>query len=85
VVTADVNGFNAFEGGVRLRGVKRGLDGGASYGVKMATRGIELGGVGRPDAAGFGGGVARVGRRGAGKQGPCVSEGRERRHQEWKA
>jgi hypothetical protein len=85
VVTTDVNGFNAFEGGSRLRGVKRGLDGGASYGVKTATRGTELGGVWRPDASGFGGGVAWVGRRGVGRQGPCVSEGRERTHRVWKA
>jgi hypothetical protein len=38
--------------------------------------------VGRPDAAGFGGGVARVGQRGVGERadgwGPCVSEGRGR-------
>jgi hypothetical protein len=51
--------------------------------VKAATRGAELGGVGRPDEAEFGGGAAGVNRRGVGERtdmrGPCVSEGRERR------
>jgi hypothetical protein len=50
----------------------------------VATRGAELGGTGRLDAVGFGGSAAGVGRRGvgerAGRQGPCVSDGRERRH-----
>jgi hypothetical protein len=40
----------------------------------------------RPDAAGLSGGAIGVGRHGveerADKQGPCISEGRERRHRE---
>jgi hypothetical protein len=48
-----------------------------------------MGGAGRPDAARIGDGTAGVGRRGVGertdRQGPCVSEGRERRHRGRKA
>jgi hypothetical protein len=55
----------------------------------VATRGVELGGAGRPDAAGFGGSAAGVDRRGVGERahtrGPCVSEGIEIRHRAWKA
>jgi hypothetical protein len=50
---------------------------------------VELGGLGRPDAVGFIGGIDGVGRRGVGertdRRGPCVSEGRERRHRGRKA
>jgi hypothetical protein len=50
---------------------------------------VRSGGAERPDAAGLGGGTIGLGRRGveerADKRGPCVSEGRERRHQERKA
>jgi hypothetical protein len=44
--------------------------------------GVELGSAGRPNAAGFGDGATRVGRRGLGERtdrwGAGVSEGRER-------
>jgi hypothetical protein len=57
--------------------------------VKAATRGAELGGVGRPNAIGFSGGAARVGRCGVGERadrwGACVGEGRERRRRGWKS
>jgi hypothetical protein len=47
--------------------------------VKAATRGAELGGAGRPDAAGFSGGVVEDGRCGVGertnRRGPCISGG----------
>jgi hypothetical protein len=50
---------------------------------------VELGGLGSPDAVGFIGGIDGVGRRGVGertdRRGPCVSEGRERRHRGRKA
>jgi hypothetical protein len=50
---------------------------------------VQSGGAERPDAARLGVGAIRVGQRGveerADKWGPCVSEGRERRHRERKA
>jgi hypothetical protein len=50
---------------------------------------VRSGGAERPDAVGLGGGAIGVGRCGveerADKQGPCISEGRERRHRERKA
>jgi hypothetical protein len=43
---------------------------------------MELGGAGRPNAVGFGGGAVGVGQRRVGERtdrwGPCISEGRER-------
>jgi hypothetical protein len=57
--------------------------------VKVTTRGVELGGTGRSDAAGFSDGATGVSQRMVGERadrwGPCVSEGRERRRRGWKA
>jgi hypothetical protein len=39
-----------------------------SYGTKATTRGAELGGVGRSNTVGFGGGVAGVDRHGVGER-----------------
>jgi hypothetical protein len=48
-----------------------------------------MGDAGRPDAVGFSGSGARVGRHGVGERtdrwGPCISEGGERRLRGWKA
>jgi hypothetical protein len=70
---------------VKARLEEGGSDGGAS---NSSGRHLEVrsGGVERPDAAGLGGGATGVGQRGmeerVDKQGPCISEGRERRRRE---
>jgi hypothetical protein len=65
-----------------------GSDGGASNGSGRHLE-VRSGSAERSDVMGLDGGATRVGRSGveerADKQGPCVNEGRERRHQERKA
>jgi hypothetical protein len=57
--------------------------------LQWPSKSAHHGGAERPDAAGLGGGAIGVGQRGveerADKRGPCVSEGREKRHRERKA